>query len=397
MANFSGFPRDERSCAAATPPAVAAAGKEGLGVACGMPLPILPTTMVGSYSRPSWFRQQLSGRDVFDAFKDAAHKETFEDAVRAVLHDQELAGLDIVTDGQMWFDDYEMGIGSFLWYWLERTGGFGSAKVPHPARQKAQGRDVWALDEAGGVEVVGPISRGPIRLAALYHMAQRATQRPVKACVGAGPVQLSTLAHFRSGPVADRYQLSEALADVFVAEIAELVAAGCEHVQLEDLGAWIPTLSGDADYAWVKRIVNRTLQGVSVRKSWHFCLGNAWGNRMQGMTARGYAEVLPHYYDVDVDEFVLDFACREMSDAELLRDLPADKSVAVGVIDVRTLEIEPPEQVAERIRKVLAVVPPERVTLTTDCGMKQLPRTCAREKLKSLVAGAKLVRAELGR
>ncbi|HMR76455.1 MAG TPA: hypothetical protein PKD61_15140 [Polyangiaceae bacterium] len=361
-----------------------------------MKLPVLPTTMVGSYPRPSWFTYQLAGRDIFEAFKISPHKEAFDDAVRAVVGDQEEAGLDLITDGQMWFDDYEMGIGSFLWYWLERTGGFGNAKVPHPARDKAKGRDEWALDEAGGVEVVGPISRGPIRLAALYRLAQRHSKRPIKACVGAGPVQLSTLAHFVSGPIKDRYALSEALADVFAAEIAELVQAGCEHVQLEDLGAWIPTLSGERDYPWVRSIVNRTLAGCTARKSWHFCLGNAWGNRMTGMTDQGYRAILPHYYEVDVDEYVLDFACCEMADAFILKELPAEKSVAVGVIDVRTLEIEPPELVAERIRKVLEHLPPERVTVTTDCGLKQLPRTCARQKLRSLVAGTTLVRSELG-
>jgi 5-methyltetrahydropteroyltriglutamate--homocysteine methyltransferase len=351
--------------------------------------------MVGSYPRPDWFRHQLAGRDILEAFKLVHHKEAFEDAVRVVLRDQEQAGLDLLTDGQMWFDDYDMGIGSFLWYWLERTGGFGKEKLPHPARARAVGRDVWALDEAGGVGVTGPISRGPVRLAALFELAQRHTDRPLKACVGAGPVQLSTLAHFISGPIKDRYALSEALADVFAAEIRELVAAGCAHIQLEDLGAWIPTLSGEKDFAWVRRIVNRTLAGVSVRKSWHFCLGNVWGNRMQGMTEQGYARVLPHYYDVEVDEFVLDFACRQMKDASLLAGLPKDKSVAVGVIDVRSLEVEAPEQVASRLRDVLAFVPPERVTVTTDCGMKQLPRPCAQQKLRSLVAGTHIVRAEL--
>lgn len=361
-----------------------------------MTLPILPTTMVGSYPRPAWFRLQLEGRDVLEAFKVSLHKEAFEDAVRVVIDDQLRAGLDILTDGQMWFDDYDMGIGSFLFYWLERTGGFGSAKVPHPARAKASGRDEWALDEVGGVEVVGPITRGPVRLAMLYRLAQEKSARPIKACVGAGPVQLSTLAHFVSGPVKDRYALSEALADVFAAEIRELVAAGCEHVQLEDLGAWIPSLSGDKDYAWVNAIVDRTLAGTKARKSWHFCLGNVWGNRMEAMTAQGYGRVLPHYWEADVDEYVLDFACREMRDVEVLRELPKHKSVAVGVIDVRSLEIEPPEQVASRIRAVLEVVPPERVTITTDCGMKQLPRTCARGKLVSLVEGTKIVRNELG-
>lgn len=361
---------------------------------------ILPTTMVGSYPRPSWFTQQLAGRDVLEAFKVASHAEAFHDATRTVIKDQEAAGLDILTDGQMWFDDYHMGIGSFLWYWLERTRGFSPEKLPHPARDKAKGRDVWALDEAGGVGVDGPIERGPVRLALLYRWAQGHTERPIKACVGAGPVQLSTLAHFRSGPVKDRYDLSKALADVFAAEILELIEAGCRHVQLEDLGAWMPYLSGDKDWAWVNEIVDRTMRGIdrkTVHTSWHFCLGNAWGNKLEGMTAGGYRAVLPHYLDVTVDEYVLDFACREMEDADLLRTLPPDKRIAAGVIDVRTLEIEHPEQVAERIRKVLRHIEPERVTLTTDCGLKQLPRVCAKEKLRALAEGAHIVRRELAK
>jgi 5-methyltetrahydropteroyltriglutamate--homocysteine methyltransferase len=84
-----------------------------------------------------------------------------------------------------------------------------------------------------------------------------------------------------------------------------------------------------------------------------------------------------------------------MVDVAVLRDLPQDKAVHAGVIDVRDLEVEQPEQVAARIRAVLDVVPAERVTLTTDCGMKQLPRTVARAKLASLTEAATIVRAEL--
>ncbi|MDP6945827.1 MAG: cobalamin-independent methionine synthase II family protein [Myxococcota bacterium] len=362
-----------------------------------MKTPLLPTTMVGSYPRPGWFTDQLAGRDIFEAFKVIHHKEAFEDAVRVVLQDQEQAGLDILSDGQMWFDDYAMGIGSFLWYWFERIHGFGREKLPHPARAKAKGRDVWALDEAGGVRVEGPIERGPLRLAALYQLAQRNTDRPIKACVGAGPIQLSTLAHFEGGPVTDRYELSYALSDIFAAEIADLVAAGCDYIQLEDLGAWMPNLSGDKDFAWVLDVVNRTMANIPdhVHTSWHFCLGNAWGNKMSGMTAGGYESILHRYYEANVDQYVLDFACREMCDAGLLADLPRDKSVAAGVIDVRTLEIEAPEQVAQRIRAVLEVVDAERVWITTDCGLKQLPRGCAQQKLRALVEGTRIVRREL--
>src|SRR5678816_2836404 len=82
---------------------------------------LLPTTMVGSYPRPQWFTQQLAGRDVLEAFKVASHAEAFHDATRVVIKDQEEAGLDILTDGQMWFDDYHMGIGLSLIHISEPT------------------------------------------------------------------------------------------------------------------------------------------------------------------------------------------------------------------------------------------------------------------------------------
>ncbi|MGE0550174.1 MAG: hypothetical protein AB7O24_08770 [Kofleriaceae bacterium] len=360
--------------------------------------PLLPTTMVGSYPRPAWFTHQLAGKDILEAFKIAAHAEAFHDATRCVIKDQEDAGLDILTDGQMWFDDYHMGIGSFLWYWLERTHGFSSEKLPHPAAGKAKGRDIWALDQAGGVGVDGEIKRGPVRMELIYRWAQAHTQKPVKACIGAGPAQLSTLAHFRSGPVKNRYELSRALADIFKLEIADVVGAGCKHIQLEDLGAWMPHLTkSEKDYEWINDIVDRTMADIpqGVEKSWHFCMGNAWGNKLEGMTSGGYRAIMPHYHNVKIDAYVLDFACREMEDADLLRKIPSDKKAHVGVIDVRTLEIEHPEQVAERVRKVLKHIEPERVTLTTDCGLKQLPRPCAIQKLRALSEGAEIVRREL--
>ncbi len=94
---------------------------------------------------------------------------------------------------------------------------------------------------------------------------------------------------------------------------------------------------------------------------------------------------------------MLDFANRNMIDIASLKSLPKDKEVAIGVIDVRTSMVESPEEVADRIRKVINVVPPERVYLTTDCGMKPLSRMVARMKLRALADGAAIVRKELGR
>src|SRR5919201_880192 len=282
---------------------------------------ILPTTMVGSYPRPHWFNYQLLGRDVRVAFKHVDHAEAYEDATEVVIHDQEEAGLDYVTDGQMYYDDYVGVIGSFCWYMYERIPGFEHAK--------------------------------------------------------------------------EAKELSYALAPIFNAEMKALVEEGATFLQLEDLGAWLPLFTEDEnDYEWIADVIAQCVDGVDAKIAWHFCYGNAWGNRLADLYPAGYEAVLPHFYDVPVDQFVLDFANREMIDIDALNDLPEDKEVGIGVLDIRTTMVETPEDVAARIRKVTDVVPPDRVYLTTDCGMRPLPRTVAKLKLRSLVRGAEIVRAE---
>jgi methionine synthase II (cobalamin-independent) len=357
---------------------------------------ILPTTMVGSYPRPHWFRDQLNGRDVRVAFKSVDHAEAYEDATQAAIHDQEEAGLDIITDGQMSYDDYVGVIGSFCWYMYERIGGFEPAKEPHPSEVGAAVRtkEIELLADWGGVINSGPVERGPIRLTDLYKIAARHATKPLKVSVGAGPVNLAWHVHFRH--YKDAREISYALAPIFNAEMKELVAAGATFLQIEDLGAWLPLFTGDdGDYAWIADVIAQCVDGVDAKIAWHFCFGNAWGNALSGIFPTGYATVLPYFYDVPIDQFVLDFANREMVDVDILKSLPEDKEVAIGVLDIRTTQIESPEQVAERIRKVIAVVPPERVYLTTDCGMKPLPRLVAKMKLKALVDGANIVREEI--
>src|SRR6058998_2823800 len=114
---------------------------------------ILPATMVGSYPRPHWYRHQLLGRDIRVAFKEVEHEEAYRDATQAVMRDQEEAGLDIVTDGQMSYDDYVGVIGSFCWYMYERIHGFQHAKEEHPAAigQDHRGVGLTLLSDWGGV------------------------------------------------------------------------------------------------------------------------------------------------------------------------------------------------------------------------------------------------------
>ena len=357
---------------------------------------LLPTTMVGSYPRPQWFKQQLLGRDIRVAFKEVSHEEAYDDAVATVVRDQEEAGLDIVTDGNMWYDDYVGVIGSFCWYMYERIPGFEHAREIHPSTVGATDRNrvIELLDDWGGVINSGAVSRGPIRLADLYRYTAKHAKRPVKVSVGAGPINLAWHVYFKH--YKDPRELSFALAPIFNAEMKELVAAGAKYLQIEDLGAWLPLFTGNKDdYKWIREVIEQCCEGVEAKIGWHFCFGNAWGNRLAGLFESGYETVLPHFYEVPVDQFVLDDVNREMSDIEALASLPDDKEVGIGVIDIRTTMVETPEEVADRIRRVTAVVPPERVYLTTDCGMKPLPRMIAKMKLRALVDGAQIVRDEL--
>jgi 5-methyltetrahydropteroyltriglutamate--homocysteine methyltransferase len=353
--------------------------------------------MVGSYPRPKWFDYQLLGRDIQVAFKAVDHAEAFADATRLSIQDQEEAGLDIVTDGQMVFDDYVGVIGSFCWYWYERLPGFGEAKEEHPSAVGAQSwtKEVALLSDWGGVSNDGPVGPGPIRLAELYKLAKPHATRPLKVSVGAGPVNLAWHVYFNH--YKNPRELSEALVPIFNAEMKALVAAGADFLQLEDLGAWLPIFTHDeSDYKWIADVFSGCCEGVDAKIALHFCYGNAWGNRLAGLFPVGYGAVLPHFYDLPIDQFVLDFANRDMVDLDVLKSLPSDKEVAVGVIDLRTTMVETPQEVAERIHRILDVVPAERVYLTTDCGLKPLPRMIARMKLEALVQGAQLVRDELG-
>ncbi len=193
-------------------------------------------------------------------------------------------------------------------------------------------------------------------------------------------------------------ELSFALAPIFNKEMKDLVAAGAKYLQFEDLGAWLPLFTNDKDdYKWIRESVEMCCDGVDAKIGWHFCFGNAWGNDILSANyPDGYQTVLPYFFNTaGIDEFVLDYANRDMAGIDFLKNLPKDKSAQIGVLDIRTNAIETPEKIAARIRKVIAVIPPDRVTLSTDCGMKPLARMVAKMKLRALTEGARIVRGEL--
>jgi 5-methyltetrahydropteroyltriglutamate--homocysteine methyltransferase len=363
---------------------------------------ILPTTMVGSYPRPHWFKHQLLGRDVRVAFKEVAHEEAYIDAVAAVVRDQEEAGLDIVTDGNMWYDDYVGVIGSFCWYLYERIPGFEPTRNPHPLYLEAgQSSGKTFMDDWGGVICSGSVDSKPdaLRWTDLYQIASKQTHRPVKVSIGAGPANLAWHVYFDKG---SKYKsakdLTFALVPIFNKEMKELVKAGAKYLQIEDLGAWLPMFNNNKDdYKWVRESIEMMCDGVDAKIGWHFCFGNAWGNDIISSNfPQGYQTVLPYYWNTEgIDEFVLDYANREMDGVDFLKNCPKNKGVQVGVLDIRTSMVEPPQKIAERVRKVLKHLSPAQVTLSTDCGMKPLSRMVAKMKLGALVEGAAIVRKEV--
>jgi 5-methyltetrahydropteroyltriglutamate--homocysteine methyltransferase len=369
-----------------------------------MPRPVtdtlLPITMVGSYPRPLWYDYQLHGRHIMDDFKLEERAQAYKDAVWSVMGDQQRAGLDILTDGQMHFDDYGAVIGSFLWYWYERIPGFEKHRRPNPGLLKAESSD-WgereALTVVGGTAATSKVRppEGGSGLVEMFQIAQQFADRPLKYSVGALPGNLTFHVNFDvpGSAYSCPQELAEDLAPIFNQELKDLVAAGCEYIQVEDLSAWM-LLDGPKNH-WVVDIMNAVVDGVDAKLAWHCCLGTAAGNTIHAFEGR-IGEVLDYMYEVNVEQYVLDFAVRDMQDIGALRNLPEDKEVAVGVIDVRTLQIETEEQVAGRMRRALEVVPAERLSFTTDCGMKALGRFNAEAKLRTLGGAVRLVRSELG-
>ena len=365
---------------------------------------ILPTTMVGSYPRPSWFKQQLLGRDIRVAFKEVSHEEAYHDAVATVINDQIEAGLDIVTDGNMWYDDYVGVIGSFCWYLYERIPGFEPTRNPHPSGVGAgESFGKTIMDDWGGVINNGPVDKQRRRAALARPLRDREEGGRQRARQGArsAPARptslgtsISTISRTTRAPRSSRF----ALCPIFNKEMKELVKRGAKYLQIEDLGAWLPLFSNNKDdYKWVRESIEMMCDGVDAKIGWHFCFGNAWGNDiLSGSFPEGYQTVLPYFWNTEgVDEFVLDYANRHMAGVEFLKNCPKNKGVQVGVLDIRTSMVETPNMIADRIRTTLKALSPEQVTLSTDCGMKPLARMVSKLKLKALAEGAAIVRKEI--
>jgi 5-methyltetrahydropteroyltriglutamate--homocysteine methyltransferase len=333
-----------------------------------MSLPILPTTVVGSYSMPGWLERlktEYFARRISRVDLDEIH----DTAVKAAIKDQEVAGLDIITDGELRRDN-------LIDYFVERM----------PGVQIDRGSKKFYYDFYNSV-VEGKLPHASLGLAEDFRFLLANTDREAKFCI-TGPHSLSKRIHNKF--YASEEAFATDIASVLNLELKELVKAGARYIQIDE-----PYLSGfPDDLVWEVNVLNTLVEGVQAKIGVHICYGNRYGKpSWEG----SYRYLLPKIFDAKVQQLTLEFARRGDEDLELLRELVPHFEVGVGIIDVKTHAVETADIVAERIRKSLKFAPAERLFVLPDCGCFHLPRQVAFAKLCAMVEGTRLVRKELGK
>ncbi|HLH82154.1 MAG TPA: hypothetical protein VKV38_02735 [Trebonia sp.] len=330
----------------------------------------LPTTVVGSYSVPEWLERLKT--EYYQRRISAQHlAEIHEVAIKAAIKDQERAGIDIVSDGELRRDND-------IDYFLARIPG-----VHIPRRAKS---DYYDYYEA---QVTAPLpedDKSSMGLAADFAFTRELTDRPVKFSF-TGPFSLSR--RITDTAYADPGDLVRALARRLNAEARSLADAGAAFLQIDE-----PFLAGYPEQAELAvEAVNIVTDGVPVTWALHVC----YGNRYARPSWEGHYDFLfPAVLAAHVDQLVLEFARKGLEDLRLIREYSWPASLGLGAIDVKSAAVETPELVASRIRRALEYVEPDRLMINPDCGLRHLAPEVARRKLHAMVAGAAIVRSELG-
>ena len=337
-------------------------------------LPLLPTSVIGSYAMPGWFWTAVDQIDQ-EKYGPSDIRETFDDAVNLAMLDQQRAGVDVITDGEMrrWYfvqSFYKNFSGLESRPVLRQTGLYGYDSVPR-----------WWPTE----RIQVPAGLG---LVEEFEYAKKHTDRPLKATCP-GPLTLTIHIQLRDDKIyKDRIELAYEFADVVNRELKDLVAAGADFIYLDE-----PSFSiiPGRDNNWID-LFNRTVEGVESKVGLHICFGNL-GSRPRGK--RRYDWMMEDIMRANAQQISLEFANREMVELELCSEIAQEKEVSAGLVDVKSFYIETPEDIAERVRQTLEYVPAEKLWITPDCGFFQVPRWLAFQKIKNMVKGVQIVRREL--
>jgi 5-methyltetrahydropteroyltriglutamate--homocysteine methyltransferase len=334
---------------------------------------VIVTTVVGSYPQPDWLidRERLGhrlpprvrARELWRV-DEKRLEEAQDDATRLAVEDMERAGVDVITDGEMRRESYSNRFATAL----------DGVDLDNPG---------VALDRTGHENpvprVVGPIRRTrPVEVRDVEFL-RSITDRRIKITVP-GPFTMTQQAqndHYK-----DARSLALAYADAVNEELRDLKAAGADVLQIDE-----PYLQARPEAAreYAVEAIDRALEGIEGDTVLHTCFGYA---AIVHDRPSGYP-FLAELNDCAATHVSLEAAQPDL-DPEVLRALP-DKTLLLGVLDLGSSDVETPERVAERLRRALTVVEPERLVAAPDCGMKYLPRDRAFAKLQAMVAGARSV------
>ena len=341
------------------------------------PTHLLPTTVVGSYPQPDWLVNRATlekhgvprthAQDIW-RIPPELREQAQDDATILAIRDMERAGIDIITDGEIRRESYSNRFALAL----------EGIDAEHPGELRSQtGRATPVPRVVGRIRRRGPVEQRDV--AFLLGQTDRATKITLP-----GPFTLSQQA--KNEFYADEEEMAMDYAAAVNAELRDLKSSGVDVVQLDE--PWVRTAPDKAERYGV-RAINRALEGIEGPTVVHLCFGYA---HVVANKPRGYA-FLPQLADTVAQQISIE-AAQPRIDLGVLADL-SDKQIMLGVLDLGSAEVETAEQVAERIRAGLRHVAAERLIPAPDCGMKYMPRERAFGKLRSLVAGAAIVRRDL--
>ncbi|WP_333918333.1 methionine synthase [Vibrio crassostreae] len=337
---------------------------------------LLPTSTAGSLPKPSWLAQpetlwspwKLEGDELTDGKQDA---------LRVSLHEQQQAGIDIVSDGEQTRQH-------FVTTFIEHLNG-----VDFEKRETVKIRDRY---DASVPTVVGPVSRQKSVFVEDAKFLRQQTDQPIKWALPGPMTMIDTLydAHYQS-----REKLAWEFAKILNEEAKELEAAGVDIIQFDE-----PAFNVFFDEVndWGIACLERAIEGLKCETAVHICYGygikaNTDWKKTLGTEWRQYEEVFPKLQQSNID--IISLECHNSHVPLELLELVRGKKVMVGAIDVAIDSIETPEEVASTLRETLKYVDADKLYPCTNCGMAPLPRDIASAKLNALSAGAEIVRKEL--
>jgi 5-methyltetrahydropteroyltriglutamate--homocysteine methyltransferase len=362
---------------------------------------VLPTTTTGSYPKPNWFNQALASRTFKEAMGDSLYREQYLDAVSTILTEQDTAGLDILTDGDTRFD-LQVGGKSWFFYVLERLGGFSGfsdlAKGFMADSDTRPGRILWEVQEAYQAPyLVDKVTSGPLHYEAIWKTAQKLTDKPVK--FGAVSAQSLNAMIWNKFYPSDKELIMD-LSEIMNEEYKKMVAAGCTLIQVEEPMHHFLALRDDVsdkDLEFFSEAINREVEGLDTEIWVHTCWGNP-NQQRASWVPYSYENAIPHLLNLNADVVTFECASSFGADLELIGKHESSRKIGIGVVNHTTTTVEPPELVADIIRKALQYIPAERLILSSDCGFGRegISRRIAFYKCVSTVMGANIVKRELG-